>query len=442
MDDERVTQIGEPSQLPEGARWSNIRDLTGEALAKKYEAVLDTLSRQSGVLGAIFLKASNEIEDPAKLKRLVELIDGEVWMGLPVDVKGDIYEGLLARNAEDVKSGAGQYFTPRAVIEAVVEVVDPEPHQTVHDPACGTGGFLLAAWDHMRRHPRANERAVYRALRDKLSGMDIVPGVVRLAAMNLFLHGISTTESVIGQGDALLGADGRTFDVILTNPPFGRKQSYRIVREDGEIDTEREDYDRNDFFVTTSNKQLNFLQHIMTALGPSGEAAVVLPDNVLFDTGGGEKVRRRLLERFDFHTLLRLPTGIFYKPGVKANVLFFDRAPPGEGTATGRLWVYDLRTNKRFTLKERPLKRADLDDFVAAYRSGRRHEREESERFRSFGVDELLARDKLNLDLFRLRDDTLEDPDLLPPPDEIAMQIVDDLETALARFRTISEAIK
>jgi type I restriction enzyme M protein len=441
MDEERVTQIGEASLLPEGARWGDIRDLSGEALSAKYATLLDRLSKQGGIIGAIFLKAQNEIQDPARLKRLVGLIDGETWLGLPVDVKGAIYEGLLARNAEDVKSGAGQYFTPRPLIEAMVEVVDPEPDRTVHDPACGTAGFLLAAWEHMKRHPTATRREVYTALRNKFSGVDIVPEVVRLAAMNLYLHGITGVDSIVEAKDALLGAGARSYDVVLTNPPFGKKQSYRIVRDDGEIDSEREDYDRQDFFVTTSNKQLNFLQHIMTVLAPDGEAAVVLPDNVLFEGGAGETIRRRLLRNFDFHTLLRLPTGIFYKQGVKANVLFFDKKPPSEAAATTALWIYDLRTNQRFTLKERPMVRADLDDFVACYRSGRRHERAESEKFRRFALDTLLARDKVNLDIFWLKDNALDDPDLLPPPEEVAAEIVESLESALERFRGVAAAL-
>lgn len=441
MDEERVTQIGEASMLPEGARWGDIRDLSGEALSTTYANLLETSSKQGGIIGAIFLKAQNEIQDPARLKRLVGLIDGETWLGLPVDVKGAIYEGLLARNAEDVKSGAGQYFTPRPLIEAMVEVVDPAPHRTVHDPACGTAGFLLAAWEHMKKHPTAARREVYTALRNKFSGVDIVPEVVRLAAMNLYLHGITGADSIVEAKDALLGAGDRSYDVVLTNPPFGRKQSYRIVRDDGEIDSEREDYDRQDFFVTTSNKQLNFLQHIMTVLAPDGEAAVVLPDNVLFEGGAGETIRRRLLQNFDFHTLLRLPTGIFYKQGVKANVLFFDKKPPSEAAATQALWIYDLRTNQRFTLKERPMVRADLDDFVACYRAGRRFEREEGEKFRRFPLDTLLARDKVNLDIFWLKDSSLDDPDLLPPPEEVAAEIVESLETALERFRRVAAAL-
>jgi type I restriction enzyme M protein len=259
--------------------------------------------------------------------------------------------------------------------------------------------------------------------------------------MNLYLHGITGVDSIVEAKDALLGAGGKSYDVILTNPPFGKKQSYRIVRDDGGVDSEREDYDRQDFFVTTSNKQLNFLQHIMSALAPEGEAAVVLPDNVLFEGGAGETIRRRLLQECDVHTLLRLPTGIFYKQGVKANVLFFDKKPPSEEAATNELWIYDLRTNQRFTLKERPMVAADLEDFVACYCPGRRFERVESEKFRRFPLDALLSRDNVNLDMFWLKDSSLEDPDLLPPPDEVAAEIVESLTTALDRFTSVVAAL-
>jgi type I restriction enzyme M protein len=448
MDEERAGLVasglikGEASSIPEDCRWPALRDLQGEELTRRYSAILDQLSRLSGIVGTIFLKAQNEIQDPAKLRRLVGLIDGETWLGLGVDVKGSIYEGLLERNAQEVKSGAGQYFTPRVLIDAMVTVVDPEPRETIHDPACGTGGFLLAAWEHMRKKPLARNAEVYTAMRSRFSGIDIVPEVVRLCAMNLYLHDIAGRESPVEARDALLGDGGKTYDVVLTNPPFGKKQSYRIVRDDGEIDTEREDYDRQDFFVTTSNKQLNFLQHIMTVLAENGRAAVVMPDNVLFEGGAGETIRRRLLHNFDFHTLLRLPTGIFYKQGVKANVLFFEKKRVSAEANTKELWIYDLRTNQRFTLKERPMTRADLDDFVACYQSGRRHERAETDRFRRFAHADLIARDKVNLDIFWLKDDTLDDPDLLPPPEEIAAEIVENLEAALDRFRKVALSLQ
>jgi len=440
MDDERTRALGEASALPDDANWETLRGKAGEELERTYRRILETLSKRTDIVGTLFLKAENKIGDPAKLQRLVTLIGSETWMGLNVDVKGTIYEGLLERNAGEVKSGAGQYFTPRPLIEVITQLVDPEADDTVHDPAVGTGGFLLAAYDHMKAKPAAKDRRVSEALRrDKLSGTDIVAEVVRLCAMNLYLHGIGGATSPVTQKDALLDRGDKAFDVILTNPPFGKRQSFRIVRDDGGIDTERQDYVRDDFTVTTGNKQLNFLQHIMSILKVDGSAAVVMPDNVLFEGGAGEALRKRLLEEFNFHTLLRLPTGIFYSQGVKANVLFFDRAAPGSGIATKELWVYDLRTNQRFTLRERPLKRADLDDFVTRYGSKfQRHNRQESERFRRFGYDELAKRDKLNLDIFWLKDASATDPDSLPPPAEIAAEIVDILELALEKFRLVA----
>jgi type I restriction enzyme M protein len=438
MEKERTDLLGDASALPADANWDALAGQAGEALERTYRRILDTLSRRGDIVGTLFLKAENKIGDPAKLQRLVTLIGAETWMGLNVDVKGAIYEGLLERNAGEVKSGAGQYFTPRPLIEVITQVVDPEPDDTVHDPAVGTGGFLLAAYEHMK--PKAPDKKAALALRqEKLSGTDIVAEVVRLCAMNLYLHGIGGAHSPVRQKDALLDRGDAAYDVILTNPPFGKRQSFRIVREDGGIDSERQNYVRDDFTVTTGNKQLNFLQHIMSILKVGGSAAVVMPDNVLFEGGAGETLRRRLLEEFDFHTLLRLPTGIFYSQGVKANVLFFDRAAPGGGAATRDLWVYDLRTNQRFTLRERPLKRADLDDFVACYGTKhRRRDRRESERFRHYGYEALVARDKLNLDLFWLKDAGATDPDTLPPPAEIAAEIVDSLEAALEKFRLVA----
>jgi type I restriction enzyme M protein len=443
MDEERTTYLGEPSLIPAEYQWAKLRDKTGETLDAHYKAALIALSKRTDFVGTLFLKAESKINDPARLQRLVTLIDGETWMGVNVDVKGAIYEGLLERNAGEVKSGAGQYFTPRPLIQAMVEVVDPEPNETVCDPSCGTGGFLLAAYEHMKAKPAARDRTVSRRLRDEMfRGYDIVPEVVRLCAMNLYLHGIGGDRSPVIAADALANAGDERFDIVLANPPFGKRQSFRIVNQEGDIESERQDYVREDFTVTTSNKQLNFLQHIMTILKPGGTAAVVLPDNVLFEGGAGEAIRRRLCKDFNFHTLLRLPTGIFYKQGVKANVLFFEKVAAGERIATEALWVYDFRTNQRFTLRERPLKRADLDDFVAAYRpSHLRHTREESERFRRFSYDELAARDKLNLDIFWLKDDGHIDPDSLPPPDEVAAEIVENLEAALEKFRSVAASL-
>lgn len=450
MDQERADLLGEPSGIPAPWRWERLAPLAGDDLEIHYRHALEALSKQPGLIGTIFRGAQNKLTDPAKLKRVVSLIDAETWIGIGVDVKGAIYEGLLERNAAEVKSGAGQYFTPRPLIQAMVHVLDPKVGETVHDPACGTGGFLLAAYEYLKRPGAAQlDRLQQRRLREAtFSGVDIVDEVVRLCAMNLYLHGIGEAHaagaSPIRAADALAVEPAESFDVILTNPPFGKKSSYRVVGEDGEIDSEREDYERSDFKFTTGNKQLNFMQHIMTVMAANGRAGVVLPDNVLFEAGSaGEGIRRRLLEQFHFHTLLRLPTGIFYKPGVKANVLFFDkRAPRADGQPnTQALWIYDLRTNRHFTLKKNPLAAADLQDFVASYRTGALGTRQESERFRRFAVQDLLVRDKLNLDIFWLKDDSLDDVDSLPAPDVIAAEIVENLQAALDAFQTVADEL-
>jgi len=443
MDQERSELLGEPSMIPAAWRWDRLAGEAGDGLEIQYRHTLEALSRRGGLIGTIFKKAQNKLTDPAKLKRIVSLIDAETWIGIGVDVKGAIYEGLLERNASEIKSGAGQYFTPRPLIQAMVHVLDPQIGETVHDPACGTGGFLLSAYERMK--PKAQDRTQQKTLREKtFSGVDIVDEVVRLCGMNLYLHGIGNGESPIVSADALATAPTERYDVILSNPPFGKKSSYRVIGEDGEVDTEQEHYERDDFKFTTSNKQLNFMQHIMTLMDSAGRAAVVLPDNVLFEAGGaGEGIRRRLLEQFDFHTLLRLPTGIFYKQGVKANVLFFDkRVPRSDGKAnTKALWIYDFRTNQHFTLKKSPLKTDDLQDFVVRYAVTGRGRRQESERFRRFDVAELLKRDKLNLDIFWLKDDSLDDVDSLPPPDEIAAEIVENLQAALEAFQAVADEL-
>jgi type I restriction enzyme M protein len=318
----------------------------------------------------------------------------------------------------------------------------PTASTQVADPAAGTGGFLLSAYEHMKSDRLDMDEKKF--LRDEaLRGWEIVDATARLCAMNLLLHGIGTPEaaSLITVDDALRSAPTEHFDMVLTNPPFGKKSSYKVIGADGETETESMSYLREDFWATTSNKQLNFLQHVRSLLTINGRAAIVVPDNVLFEGGAGETVRRRLLEQCDVHTLLRLPTGIFYAGGVKANVLFFDRKPPSEVPWTRQLWIYDLRTNQSFTLKTRALVRSDLDDFVACYNPENRHERVETECFKSFAYNDLVSRDKASLDFFWLRDQSLEDTDNLPPPGVIAAEIVEDLEAALAEFAEIADSL-
>jgi type I restriction enzyme M protein len=429
--------------VPADLDWETLHRLDGDALDLQYRHTLVELGRQPGTLGVIFRKAQNKIQDPAKLKRLVsDLIDKEQWMALDVDVKGDAYEGLLAKNAEDLRSGAGQYFTPRALIKTIVDVMRPTAGQRVADPAAGTGGFLLAAYEHMKTAPLDRDEKKF--LRDEaLRGWEIVDSTARVCAMNLLLHGIGTAEgdSLVTVDDALRSPPSEHFEMVLTNPPFGKKSSFKVINAAGEAEREEISYLREDFWATTSNKQLNFLQHVRSLLAINGRAAIVVPDNVLFEGGAGETIRRRLLEQCDCHTLLRLPTGIFYAGGVKANVLFFDRRPPYKNPWTKKLWIYDFRTNQHFTLKTRTLKRSDLDDFMACYNPANRQERTETERFRPFTYEELMARDKASLDIFWLRDESLEDTDNLPAPHVIAAEIVEDLEAALAQFAEIAATL-
>jgi type I restriction enzyme M protein len=439
-DEQSQAPFNKPSPIPKEFDWQSLLKRDGDELETHYRHVLESLGKEKGMLGVIFRKAQNKIQDPAKLRRLiVDLIDKEQWSSLSADVKGDAYEGLLQKNAEDVKGGAGQYFTPRPLIAAIVDVMRPVPKMTICDPACGTGGFLLAAYNYLSdpKHYQLDREQKMKLASGTLYGIELVDGVARLCCMNMLLHGISADgadEVPIEVRDAFGSQGGRNYEMVMTNPPFGKKSSVTIVNEKGEAEKESLTIHRDDFWASTSNKQLNFLQHVFTILKQHGRAAIVVPDNVLFEGGAGETVRRELLKQADVHALLRLPTGIFYAQGVKANVLFFDRKPAQEKAWTEKLWIYDLRTNKHFT----QLKRSDLDDFVVCYHPENRHERIESERFKCFTYDELVKRDKVNLDIFWLKGESLEDSANLPPPDIIAAEIVEDLEAALAQFAEIT----
>jgi type I restriction enzyme M protein len=439
----------EKSRIPAEYDWPSLLERDGPELEAHYTVLLGELGRQPGLLGLIFRKAQNRIQDPAKLKRLVvDLINAEAWTGVDADVKGDAYEGLLERNAADVKSGAGQYFTPRALIHAMVECVQPRPGERIADPACGTGGFLLAAHDYISHHYDL-DRDEKRALRDEtFTGVEIVDNTARLCAMNLFLHGIggTTPDAIppIEVRDALLAEPSEKVGLVLANPPFGRKSSVMITGEDGREDREAQEVVRQDFWATTANKQLNFVQHVRSMLKIGGQAAVVVPDNVLFEGGAGEIIRRRLLEDCNVHCLLRLPTGIFYAQGVKANVIFFERKAATLEPATRELWVYDFRTNQHFTLKTMQMKESDLEGFVQAYRPGKPFgDREESERFKRWSFEQLAEREGFNLDVWAdVKDESFADTENLPEPEVIAEEIVEHLSAALAQFEAVASELR
>ena len=436
--------------VPPELGWKVLLPLDGAALEDQYRASLEKLGVKPGMLGVIFKGARCEIHNPALLKQLiVNLLDKVDWLSLPVDVKGTIYEELLSRSAQESSRGAGQYFTTRPVIAAICEAMQPTPADTICDPAAGTGGFLCTAYQYvLDRHERDLDADEKKALRESLvEGMELSTKVGRMCAMNLYLHGTGSESAVVIHTghDSLAAPWKREYSMVLTNPPFGKKQSLLFVNEEGDTEKEDQIVVREDFWTSTSNKQLNFVQHIYSLLKIDGRAAMVVPDNVLFEGGAGEKVRRNLLQKCRVHTLLRLPTGIWYSPGVKANVIFFDKKEGRAEAWTDRLWVYDLRTNQHFTLKQKPIRRSDFDEFIACYKPGRMHERTETwseanpeGRWRCFDYDELLKRDKLSLDLFWIKDKSLTDTNALPAPDVIAAEIADDLEAALEQFTKIA----
>ena len=352
MDAENEELFEEASSIPEGYRWRNLIELDGLDLIEQYEKTLKTLSEQDNLIGTIFTKAQNKIDKPVYLKKVISMIDEEQWLVMDGDVKGAIYEGILEKNGQDKKSGAGQYFTPRPLIQAMVDCIKPKIGETVCDPACGTGGFLLAAYDCMKQQSQDKDKR----------------------------GPIACEDSLEKEPDTLV-------DVILANPPFGTRPAGSV------------DINRPDFYVETKNNQLNFLQHMMLMLKTGGRAAVVLPDNVLFEGGAGETIRKKLLSDFNLHTILRLPTGIFYAQGVKANVLFFTKGQP-----TKDIWFYDYRTDVKHTLATNKLQRHHLDDFVACYTANPRVETYNEDtardgRWRKYTVEDIMTRDKTSLDI-------------------------------------------
>ena len=436
--------------IPQGYTWSDMSTLKGAELEDQYKATLEELAKQGGILGMIFAQASNKISNAAILYRIVQMIDKEKWVSMSSDVKGEIYEGLLQKNAEDIKSGAGQYFTPRPLIRAMVECIRPEPKKTIADPCCGSGGFFLAAQEFITQNYTLDREDKEFLKNETFFGNELVAVTFKLSLMNLYLHNIGDIYGniPIAHGDSLLTDPGYRVDYVLTNPPFGKKSSITMTNEEGEEEEEELVYNRQDFWTTSSNKQLNFVQHINTILKATGKAAVVVPDNVLFEGGAGETVRKKLLQTTDLHTILRLPTGIFYKPGVKANVIFFDKRPASPDMQTKEIWIYDFRTNVHFTLKQHPMTDADLLDFIACYNPENRYERKETwsdenpdGRWRRFSVDEILKRDKTSLDIFWIKDKSLADLDNLPDPDVLADDIIENLQSALESFKELKKQL-
>ena len=439
--------------LPNICCWKELQELEKGDLMTQYESILKTLANSSGMLEKIFASAQNKIHDSFKLKKLINLISEENWTSTEYDIKGEIYESLLQKNAES--SGAGQYFTPRPVIAAMVECIQPEPKETIADPACGTGGFFLGAVNYLNQKSLTASEVNFLKF-DTFHGWEIEKSTARLCLMNLFLHGIGdliktpdieVTDS-LKRGEKGEVETSEKVDIILANPPFGVSSS--DIPTPDKKQSEKEGYfPRYDFWVSTSNKQLAFLQHIVTMLKTNGRAAVVLPDNVLFEGGAGETIRKKLLEETDLHTILRLPTGIFYAQGVKANVLFFEKNTEQKTPATKEVWYYDYRTNIRHTPKKNPLRVEHLKEFVECYRADDRAKRKETwsnenedGRWRKYHYKDLIARDKTNLDIFWLKDDKLIDLENLPEPEILLDEIIDNIESALASFKTIKENLE
>lgn len=433
--------------LPQICHWQNLVTNDGGNLLDQYEKILKTLAESGGMLEKIFSNAQNKIHDSAKLKKLIKLINEENWSSTGIDIKGEIYESLLQKNAES--SGAGQYFTPRPVIRAMVECIEPKINETIADPSCGTGGFFLGALEYLERENKLSDKDLEFIRFNAFRGWEIERSTARLCLMNLYLHGIGDLQKTpdIHITDSLKTEVKEKVKIVLANPPFG-KSSSDVPTVDKKQASKSGFFLRSDFWVTTSNKQLAFLQHIVMMLEQNGRAAVVLPDNVLFEGGAGENIRKKLLESVNLHTILRLPTGIFYAQGVKANVLFFEKKNNSKKRPTEDVWYYDYRTNVHHTPKKNPLSFENLKDFVDCYKSGDLKKRKESwseenpeGRWRKYTYDNILKRDKTNLDIFWLKDDNFIDLENLPEPEELIDSIIENIETALGNFNTIRESL-
>lgn len=408
-------------KIPDTYNWKSLLNFSGTKLIDHYSELLRELGKLDGVLGDIFAQSNNQFKNPVHLLKLVQLIDSERWTALDIDVKGSAYEGLLQKFAAEQK-GAGQYFTPRELIRAIVQCIEPKHNETIHDPASGTGGFLIGAFEYIMKQYEKGlinlRREQWDFLQKKaISGGEIVWETRRLCIMNMYLHEI---EAQISYGDSLKEKTG-SYDVIVTNPPFG-------VKSGGQL------YTRDDFTVQTSNKQLNFLQHCMSILKPMGRCAMVMPDNVLFEDGAGQKIRKILLDGYNLHTVLRLPNGTFtpYAAGVKANVVFFEKT----GKPTKEVWVYDLRTNIEKINKGHGLTADYFVDFLKCYKDRTK----DTERWHKYSYKDIEAR-KYNLDITWLKDENIEDPSNLPAPEILIKESIKYLTDAVTQLRELENEI-
>ncbi|MBU0731747.1 type I restriction-modification system subunit M [Patescibacteria group bacterium] len=408
-------------RIPSEYSWQTLMNHSGMALIEHYEVVLKNLGKEAGVLGDIFAQSNNKFRNPVSLNKVIGALDDEEWSSIDIDVKGAAYEGLLAKYAAEQK-GAGQYFTPRELIRTIVKCINPKHNETIHDPACGTGGFLIEAFEYifkeLEKEKKSLKREEYDFLqKEAISGGEFVWETRRLCIMNLYLHEI---EGQITYGDSLKEKYGDGYDVILTNPPFKKTNSVS--------------YSRDDFFVVTKSRQLNFLQHCMSILKNGGRCAMVMPDNVLFEGGAGTKIRKMLLENFNLHTIIRLPNGTFtpYTPGVKTNVIFFEKT----GEKTENLWFYDLRTNVEKISKRKPLKSEYFNDFLEKYQN----RDQETERWKKFLFEDLKKRN-FNLDLKWLKDESFDDPSNLPEPNVLIEESVNFLKEAIDKLEDLQKEL-
>ncbi|RKI35631.1 SAM-dependent methyltransferase [Corallococcus sp. AB004] len=422
-------------QLPKGYRWDDLVKREGmEQLQFYKELLLHLGTKGSSRVQDIYANANTSLRHPKSLNALVKALDALDWYGVDRENLGDLYEGLLEKNATEVKSGAGQYFTPRPLVDAIIAVVKPQPGETVQDPAAGTGGFLIAADRYVRSQTdnyfdlTEKQQAFQR--RKAFYGVELVPETRRLALMNMALHDLEG-ELILGDTLSPVGRDLPKADIIITNPPFGTKKGGGKP-------------ERDDFTFPTSNKQLAFLEHVYRGLKPGGRAAVVVPDNVLFEENVGQEIRADLMDKCDLHTVLRLPTGIFYAQGVKTNVLFFTRGQTDKGN-TKAVWFYDMRTNAPAYGKRTPFLRAHFADFEEVFgdnaQGKNKHNDQGSEgRFRIFTREEIKARGD-NLDILWLKDEGLGIADDLPEPDVIAAKIREQLQIALNEMEALEAAL-